>query len=65
MVETEGTGPDPCRCVHSYAAVSPMHDGHCCFFPATQICHDEEVAAWSAERDRRGGLTSAPDPVGR
>lgn len=36
----------PCRCHQSRAAVSPIHDGHCCFLPASQTCHPVELAAW-------------------
>jgi len=47
----------PCKCHQSFAYVSPMHGGHCCFWPPANTCHPEEVAAWEAERDRRNGVT--------
>lgn len=47
--------PEPCQCMTSFAAVSPIHPGHCCFVPATQTCHPEEVAEWERGRDRRWG----------
>lgn len=37
---------DPCKCMTSHAAVSPAHPGHCCFVPATQVCHPEQFDAW-------------------
>jgi hypothetical protein len=43
----------PCRCLQSWAYISPWHPGHCCFVPASQTCHAEEVAAWEQERMRR------------
>jgi hypothetical protein len=45
--------PDPCQCLKSFAAVSPIHPGHCCFLPATQTCHPVEVAEWERQRDAR------------
>jgi hypothetical protein len=47
--------PEPCQCHRSVAAVSPTHPGHCCFLPATQDCHREEVEAWERWRDRTWG----------
>jgi hypothetical protein len=44
---------EPCRCHKNFAAIAPMHPGHCCFQPATQTCHEAEVAAWEAENARR------------
>lgn len=52
---SDGKQPEPCQCHSSFAYIAPMHDGHCCFQPATQTCHPAEVAAWEAERDRRWG----------
>lgn len=40
-----------CRCCYEHMAISPFHEGHCCFWPATQTCHPDEVAAWEAKRD--------------
>jgi hypothetical protein len=48
-------GPEPCQCHTSVAAVSPVHPGHCCFLPASQDCHREEVEAWERWRDRSWG----------
>lgn len=45
--------PEPCQCLTSFAVVSPIHPGHCCFLPASQTCHREEVAEWERQRDRR------------
>ena len=36
----------PCRCHRNDAYIAPAHAGHCCFFPATQTCHPDEVATW-------------------
>jgi hypothetical protein len=47
--------PEPCQCMTSFAAISPIHSGHCCFLPATQTCHPEEVAEWERGRDRAMG----------
>lgn len=47
--------PEPCQCMTSWAYITNRHDGHCCFFPATQTCHPEEVAEWERGRDRRRG----------
>ena len=47
----------PCQCMTSWAYISPMHDGHCCFQPATQTCHPDEVAEWERQRDRKLGRT--------
>jgi hypothetical protein len=45
----------PCRCMKSHAAVSPTHDGHCCFLPAETRCHLDEFLVWMAdERALRG-----------
>ena len=44
--------PRPCQCHDSFAAVSPTHPGHCCFLPADQDCHREEVEAWERGRDQ-------------
>ena len=44
-------GSDPCQCMTSFAAVSPIHPGHCCFLPASQACHAAEVAEWERQRD--------------
>lgn len=44
---------DPCRCHQSFAAIANFHDGHCCFFPATQTCHEKEVAEWTRTMERR------------
>lgn len=46
---------EPCRCHRSYAMVSPFHAGHCCFWPASQTCHAEEVAEWERENKRWHG----------
>ena len=51
-IPAEGT-PGPCQCHSSFAYVTGFHPGHCCFWPETQDCHQAEVAAWEAERDRR------------
>lgn len=42
----------PCQCMRSHAYISPSHDGHCCFFPASQTCHQAEMAAWEDEHRR-------------
>lgn len=52
---TETEQPSPCQCMTSFAAISPTHHGHCCFVPATQTCHPEEVAEWERGMDRRWG----------
>ena len=52
--------PDPCQCHDSWAYISPTHRGHCCFVPATQTCHQAEVAAWEAERDCRAAHRAEP-----
>jgi hypothetical protein len=36
----------PCQCHQSFAYISPIHSGHCCFIPETQTCHPDEVAEW-------------------
>lgn len=54
--------PAPCRCLHSHAAVTPMHSGHCCFWPESQTCHLDEVADWQADHD---ALFPAPSPEPR
>jgi len=55
--------PVPCKCHTSFAYISPTHTGHCCFVPATQQCHPEEVAAWERGRDRRlAAVTSPAEP---
>lgn len=59
------TLPAPCRCHDSLAAVSPTHEGHCCFLPVSQTCHTEEVEAWlvrrtaptAAKRPAEGGIS--------
>ena len=51
--------PGPCRCHRSFAYISDMHPGHCCFWPEGQDCHQAEVAAWEAERDRRDRSVTA------
>ena len=43
----------PCKCHRSFAHVTPFHTGHCCFFPASQTCHEQEVAEWVREHARR------------
>jgi len=43
----------PCQCHTSFAAVSPTHPGHCCFWPLAQACHPEAVAEWERQRDLR------------
>lgn len=48
-----GWPPHPCRCLRSFAAVTPTHPGHCCFLPAGQACHQGEVAEWEHQRDIR------------
>lgn len=46
----------PCPCHKSFAAISPAHPGHCCFFPDGQTSHPQEVAEWERQRDlRRAG----------
>jgi hypothetical protein len=55
--------PDPCRCLKSHAFITPIHDGHCCFIPADSTCHQEEVAAWEAERDRMSTPLDIPSQV--
>jgi len=42
--------PEPCQCHASFAAVSPTHPGHCCFWPLAQSCHPEAVAEWERQR---------------
>ena len=44
---------DPCQCHQSFAYITNRHGGHCCFFPETQTCHPDEVAAWERERQRQ------------
>lgn len=48
----ETTADAPCRCHQSWAYISPIHEGHCCFH-VTATCHPQEVAVWEQERDRR------------
>lgn len=36
----------PCRCLNNHTFIAPLHEGHCCFHPANQTCHPDEVAAW-------------------
>jgi hypothetical protein len=43
----------PCRCHQSFAYITPTHQGHCCFVPATQTCHQSEVVEWERQRDLR------------
>jgi hypothetical protein len=45
--------PEPCQCHESFAAILPMHPGHCCFWPEDATCHDAEVDAWFRENRRR------------
>ena len=59
-----GTEP-PCQCHTSFAYISPMHGGHCCFQPATQTCHPEAVARWEAERDRRRLMRAGVNTLGQ
>lgn len=47
------TDQPACRCMQTFAFITPTHDGHCCFVPHTQTCHPVEFAAWKTERDRR------------
>lgn len=47
------TDDEPCQCHKSWAAITPTHRGHCCFVPASQTCHPQEVAAWEVEQGRR------------
>jgi len=53
----------PCKCLQSWAMISPTHSGHCCFLPALQTCHATEVAAWESRlrefnvRGERLGVT--------
>lgn len=47
---------DPCRCHNNHAMVTAFHAGHCCFFPASQTCHPEEVASWETEEAERRKL---------
>ena len=42
----------PCQCHDSLANITPIHPGHCCFLPASQDCHRDEVEAWERRRDR-------------
>jgi hypothetical protein len=55
---TTAAGPDamtladPCQCMRHHAYIAPFHDGHCCFWPATQTCHQAEVTAWEDEHRR-------------
>ena len=44
---------EPCQCHTSWAYITNLHDGHCCFFPAVQDCHQAEVAEWERQRDLR------------
>lgn len=46
---TEETTPAPCRCHQPHAQIIPFHTGHCCFFPASQTCHQTEVAEWERQ----------------
>ena len=48
----------PCRHLDDFAAVTNFHDGHCCFWPASQDCHPAEVAEW--ERRARELRTIPP-----
>ena len=41
----------PCKCHQNFAYIAPRHGGHCCFFPASQSCHPDEVRLW--ERRKR------------
>lgn len=41
----------PCKCLQSWAYITPTHLGHCCFIPASQTCHPAEVAEWERRRD--------------
>ena len=51
---SEPSTPEPCKCHRNFAYVAPTHPGHCCFLPAGQDCHQQEVAAWEAKRDACG-----------
>jgi hypothetical protein len=60
-----GGPPHACQCMTSFAYITPVHPGHCCFVPASQVCHQAEVAEWEHERDRRLGRYGRPDdPLG-
>lgn len=41
-----GRMSEPCKCHQAFARVIPFHTGHCCFFPESQNCHQDEVAEW-------------------
>lgn len=53
----------PCQCHKSFATVTALHGGHCCFFPISQTCHAEEVAEW--ERKKRGGTANEIETAGK
>lgn len=57
MNETAQAEDEPCQCMWSWAYITNSHSGHCCFFPATQTCHPEEVAEWERKRDHLLGRT--------
>lgn len=42
---------EPCQCHKNFAPVTPTHTGHCCFVPATQTCHPDEVAEWVRKKE--------------
>ena len=53
---------EPCKCLNSWAYITPTHGGHCCFLPASATCHEEEVAVWEAERARRVAFDREEQP---
>lgn len=60
--EKPSGAPEPCKCHQNFAYVAPTHSGHCCFLPAGQDCHQQEVAAWEAKRDACGpSIPGAPE----
>jgi hypothetical protein len=60
---TSSPADAPCQCHRNHAYVAPTHDGHCCFQPATQNCHQAEVAAWEREHQRHHPGWE-PEPAG-
>ena len=42
---------EPCKCHQTFASVIPFHTGHCCFFPESQNCHQDEVAEWIRRKE--------------
>lgn len=49
---------EPCKCHQNFAYIAPTHSGHCCFVPASQTCHVEQVAEWESKKRAALGLTA-------